>query len=212
MGKSGGHEKKKILTKGEERTKSLANKEFKATQRYRRQGQELLSQIGQGQFGAGGALNTPLMNQQLMNDFMPIQQESLRQFRQNVLPEIFGSFGRGNKGSSALNQALASAATNLQSNLSSQFAQLGLGERARQQEMQYNAANQLTQSGLPAAQIGLTKDKYAYVGQGPSAAQKVGAVALPAAGAIIGGLAGGGVPGAKIGATVGSAASQALLQ
>lgn len=211
MGKSGGHEKKKVITKGEAKTKSLANKEYRDTSGYREQGNQLLGQFAQGQFGVGGSQNSPLGTQQMMNDFAPIHQEARRNFQQQVIPDIQHAFGRGSKTSSALNQALVSAGQNLQGQLSGQFAQYGLADRARQQEMQFNAANQLANTGYGGAQLGLAKDKYAFVGQGPSGVQRAGAVALPVAGGIAGGIFGG-PAGAAAGVSAGSAASNAFLK
>lgn len=85
----------------------------------------------------------------------PIQQESIRRYQQETIPETYGRFGREQgAGSSALNQALAAARTNLESQLHAQTAELAgrygsdisrmnLSENARQQQMQYGSAADL---------------------------------------------------------------------
>lgn len=87
----------------------------------------------------------------------PIQQQTLRQYGQNTIPGLINSLGGESKKSSALNQALSTARNNLAENLNAQTAglaigyggdisKMNLGERARQQELQYNAeANQAAQ-------------------------------------------------------------------
>lgn len=82
----------------------------------------------------------------------PIEQESIRRYQQETIPETYGRFGREQgAGSSALNQALAAARTNLESQLHAQTAELSarygsdiskmnLSENARQQQMQFGTA------------------------------------------------------------------------
>ena len=84
----------------------------------------------------------------------PIQQQTLKNYSQNTIPGLINSLGADSKKSSALNQALSTARNNLAENLNAQTAglaigyggdisRMNLGERARQQEMQYGAeANQ----------------------------------------------------------------------
>jgi hypothetical protein len=55
-----------------------------------------------------------------------IQKEALNQFQQQFLPAIMNAYGSNAKSSSALNQALAAGASNLNTNLASQLAQLQL--------------------------------------------------------------------------------------
>lgn len=85
----------------------------------------------------------------------PIEKESIRRYQQETIPETYGRFGREQgAGSSALNQALVAARTNLESQLHAQTAELAgrygsdisrmnLSENARQQQMQYGSAADL---------------------------------------------------------------------
>jgi hypothetical protein len=49
-----------------------------------------------------------------------------KNFQQQTVPDIFNSFGRGSKGSSALNQTLATGASNLNTDIASLMSQYGL--------------------------------------------------------------------------------------
>lgn len=184
MGKSGGHKKVKTQTGTQQKATKQSNKEFRKTAKYREQGAKTFSNIAsgedalskqlQGQFGPGGqAFNQPLHNEQFQRDFDPIRQEQMRQFQEEALPAVQNTFGRGvGRGDSALNQALQTAARQLQSQLNSQYTQFGLGERARQQELQYNtlqggianrqqAAGQLQNVGLSQGQMG-QREQFAF--------------------------------------------------
>lgn len=110
MGQSrgGGYQKKDILS-GNQRTlldqllgQALPNQQ----------------QAAQGfqQFLPGGGGGEPIANQALQN------------YQQRTIPSILNSFSSGGnaKGSSALNQALAASASNLNTDLASQLAQLQL--------------------------------------------------------------------------------------
>ena len=56
-----------------------------------------------------------------------ITNEANQNFQQQTIPSILNAFGRGSKGSSALNQALSSGGANLNTSLASQLAQMSLG-------------------------------------------------------------------------------------
>jgi hypothetical protein len=177
MGKSGGYKKKSALTGTEKKTSKLAAKESKAAAPYRQQGNEILSKIASGQDYLSDMLqkqNAPggQPDQNYQRFYEPIRQESQRQFQQNVLPDVMHQFGRSDssKGGSALNQALASAATNLQSNLNAQLAQYG----QQQQQLQYNAAQNLTQAGMPQAQLSLAREKNLYIPKGENIGAQLG--------------------------------------
>lgn len=77
-----------------------------------------------------------------------------RRFQQQTVPGILGSFGQGSKSSSALNQALAAGASDLNSSLSSNLAQ-----------MQLNAAGGLGSLGSGQSSLGLGTSQFAYVPQ-----------------------------------------------
>lgn len=72
-------------------------------------------------------------------------------FQQQTVPSILGAFGGGSKGSSALNQALAAGASNLNTDIASQLAQ-----------MQLQAASGLGGLGTQQGQLG-SKDQFAYM-------------------------------------------------
>ncbi len=80
-----------------------------------------------------------------------IQQQAQKNFEQTTIPSILNAFGQGNKGSSALNQALASGASNLNTDLASQLAQ-----------MQLQAASGIGGLGINQGQLG-SKDQFNYV-------------------------------------------------
>jgi hypothetical protein len=73
-----------------------------------------------------------------------------QRFEQQTVPSILGSFGAGSKGSSALNQALAGGAANLNSDIAAQLSQ-----------MQLQAAQGLGGLSQGQAQIG-TQPQFAY--------------------------------------------------
>jgi len=80
-----------------------------------------------------------------------ITNQANKNFQQQTIPSILNAFGSGTKGSSALNQALASGAANLNTDLASQLSQL-----------QLNAAQGLGNLGLGQGQVG-SKDQFAYL-------------------------------------------------
>lgn len=87
--------------------------------------------------------------------FEPIKQAANQNFQQSTLPSILNAFGADAKSSSALNQALAAGASNLNTNLGSQLAQMQLG-----------AAGQANQQALQPATMGLNAQPFAYQQKG----------------------------------------------
>lgn len=77
--------------------------------------------------------------------YNPIVNQANRNFTEQTIPGIMNAFGTDNKGSSALNQALAHAGENLNSNIASQMAQTGL-----------QASNQLGNLAMQPYNLGLT--------------------------------------------------------
>src|SRR5260221_8382949 len=69
---------------------------------------------GYAQFLPGGGGGQPIINAANQN------------FQQQTLPSILNAYGSGNKGSSALNQALASGASNMNTDLAALLSQLQL--------------------------------------------------------------------------------------
>lgn len=91
------------------------------------------------------------------NQFLPgggggqaFQQQAQKNFEQSTVPSILNAFGTGSKGSSSLNQALASGAANLNTDLAAKLA-----------DMQLQASQGLGNLGLGQGQIG-SKDQFAY--------------------------------------------------
>lgn len=80
----------------------------------------------------------------------PIIEAANKNFQQQTVPSILNSFGDGTKGSSALNQALAAGASDLNTNLGSILSQL-----------QIQAANGLAGLGSAQQQAGLN-NTFAY--------------------------------------------------
>lgn len=83
--------------------------------------------------------------------FKPIQAAAQQQFQQHTVPSIVNALGSNAKSSSALNQALASAGQNLNTNLASMLAQMQL--QAGHQGAQL--AGLPYQQGLQGANLGL---------------------------------------------------------
>jgi hypothetical protein len=105
--------------------------------------------------GQGGA-NTNAAAQGFMQ-FLPgggggqaFQDQAKKNFEQSTIPSILNAFGQGTKGSSSLNQALASGASNLNTDLAAKLA-----------EMQLQASQGLGYLGLGQAGLG-SKDQFAY--------------------------------------------------
>ena len=78
------------------------------------QGNQQAASEGYKQFLPGGAGNDAITKQANEN------------FQQTTLPQILNGFGSGSKGSSALNQALAGGAAQLNTNIASNMAQNSL--------------------------------------------------------------------------------------
>lgn len=85
-----------------------------------------------------------------------IKAQAMQDYQQQTVPSILNAFGSGSKGSSALNQALASSASNLNTNLASQLSQLQLG-----------ASQGLGGLGLGAGGQGLSTPGFAYMQKQP---------------------------------------------
>lgn len=80
-----------------------------------------------------------------------ITQQANKNFQQQTLPSILAAYGGDNKGSSALNQALAAGASNLNTDLASHLA-----------KMQQSAAQGLGGIGGQQSQIATQTPQFAY--------------------------------------------------
>lgn len=106
-----------------------------------------------------------------------IKAQAMNDFQQRTIPSILNAFGSGSKGSSALNQALASSAADLNTNIAAQLAQMQLG-----------AAQGLGALGTGQQQLGLGTPGFAYLQRQPPLWQQLLQSGLGAAGSIYGGM------------------------
>lgn len=81
-----------------------------------------------------------------------IKAQANKNFEQQTLPSIFNAFGSGSKGSSALNQALAAGASNLNTDLASMLSQA-----------QLNAAGGLGSLGSNQSQLATQTPQFAFL-------------------------------------------------
>lgn len=85
-----------------------------------------------------------------------IKAQAMKDYQQRTIPAILNAYGSDNKGSSALNQALASSGADLNTNLASQLAQ-----------MQLSASQGIGGLGLGSQQAGLSTPGFAYLQRQP---------------------------------------------
>lgn len=107
MGQSKGYEKVGTLTSQQQQAQ---NQSLQQLMPWLQQAQQ-----GYAQFLPGGGGGEAFKAQAQQN------------FQQNTIPSILNAFGSGSKTNSALNQALAGSAANLNTDLAAQLAQLQLG-------------------------------------------------------------------------------------
>lgn len=129
--KTGGYTKQTTVTSGQ---KNLLNQLMAMAGTNQQQAAQGYQQFLPG--GGGGQAITNAANQN---------------FQQNTIPSIMNQFGVGAKSSSALNQALAAGAANLNTGLASQLSQL-----------QLSAAGGLGGLGTSQAQLGAGTPQFAY--------------------------------------------------
>lgn len=113
-----------------------------------------------------------------------IKKQAMQDYQQQTIPSILNAFGSGSKGSSALNQALAASASNLNTNLASQLAQ-----------MQLAASQGLGNLGLGASGQGLSTPGFAYLQRQPPLWQQLLLAGVGGAGQLGRGYAAGGFGG-----------------
>lgn len=109
-----------------------------------------------------------------------IKDAANQNYQQQTIPSILNAFGTGSKGSSSLNQALASSASNLNTNLGSQLAQ-----------MQLSASQGLGNIGSNQTQQGLGTPGFAYMQNQPPLWQQLLQSFLGAGGSAASGFFGG---------------------
>ena len=110
-----------------------------------------------------------------------IKQQAYNDYQQRTIPSIMNAFGSNNKGSSALNQALASSGADLNTNLASLLSQY-----------QLNASQGLGQLGIQGQQQGLGTPGFAYLKRQPPLWQQLLQGGIQAGGSVVGGLGSGG--------------------
>jgi hypothetical protein len=111
----------------------------------------------------------------------PIIDAANKNFQQQTVPSILNAFGTGNKGSSSLNQALAAGASNLNTDLASQLAQ-----------MQLQASQGIGNIGAQQSGIAAQTPQFAYLQKQKPLWQSLTEATLGAGGQAIGGWASGG--------------------
>ncbi len=103
-----------------------------------------------------------------------------QRYQQQTIPSIMNAYGSNAKGSSALNQALASSAANLNTDLASQLAQ-----------MQLYASGGLGNLGQGQGSLGAQMPQFAFMQRQPPLWQQLIQSGLGTAGPVVGGLASG---------------------
>lgn len=116
--------------------------------------------------------------QQAFASFLPggagakaLTDEAMRNYQQRTIPSILNALGTDSKGSSGLNQALAASASDLNSNIAAQLAQL-----------QFGAAHGLAGIGQSQTQLGLGTPAFAYLQRQQPLWQSLLLGGIPAAG------------------------------
>lgn len=170
---SGGYERKRAVSKGQEKVSNQS-----------------ASFAGQ-QFDLGGIQNNPLYQQALQvlqsfqpggEGFTPISQEAQRNFQQVTAPGIMNQFGSGSKSSSSLNQALAGAGANLNSSLAAQQSQYSLESIGKLLQ----ALGIPFEQGIQAANVANQKDQFAFTPKATPFWQEATIGGINAAGQIAG--------------------------
>jgi hypothetical protein len=122
------------------------------------------------------AMMGPMMQQaqQGYSQFLPgggggeaIKAQAMKDFQQQTIPAIMSAYGADAKGSSALNQALASGGANLNTDIMSKLAQ-----------MQLQAAQGMGQLGTGASQMGLGTQGFRYLQRQPPLWQQITMAAM----------------------------------
>lgn len=120
------------------------------------------------------------------NQFLPgggggeaIKEQAMRDYQQKTIPSILNAFGAGSKGSTSLNQALASSGADLNSNLGALLSQL-----------QLSAAQGIGNLGATQQQQGLSTPGFAYLQRQPPIWQQLLQAGIGAGGAAAGGYLG----------------------
>lgn len=110
-----------------------------------------------------------------------IKAQAMKDYEQQTIPSILNAFGSNSKGSSALNQALASSGANLNTNLASLLSQ-----------MQLQAAQGIGNLGTSTGQLGLGTPGFAYMQRQPPLWQQLLMSGIGATGEAAKGWAAGG--------------------
>jgi len=122
---------------------------------------------GLSQYLPGGSGANPIINQANQN------------FQKQTIPSILNAFGSDSKGSSALNNSLAQAGTDLNSQIAAILANMGL-----------DASKSLGSLGADQARLGLGTQAFAYQPKAPSFLQNLLQGLIGAGGQVGGAYAG----------------------
>jgi len=158
--------------------------------------------------------------------FAPIKEQALHEFQTNTLPQVAQQFGASDVGgSSALRQALAASRENLQrslaadfaglqTNLASSFLNQSEGNKISALNARLSSASGLTGQGVNPVLANIAGQPSYLSHQGTtSLGKRIGAAALPIAGAALGSFipGAGTIAGATLGASLGGTTGQALF-
>jgi hypothetical protein len=200
------------------KTREEALRENIATRGLRRQSGKALKDIAMGKRGVTtdiGELMKQFQEAQKFAEqiYRPRQEEAIQNFQREVLPQISTQLGSDSKTSSALNQALAASAENLQRGISSDINNLsqnivGQAQQGRLSNLQamLGAAGQgLGSNQLAPQSIGFATAPTYLPSRGPSQTRQIIGGAIKGIGNFIGGGLGGGMEayGNRLGGTTG---------
>lgn len=139
----------------------------------------------------GPAMQNQQRSAEGYNQFLPgggggqaITDQANKNFQQQTIPSILNAFGTGSKGSSSLNQALATGGANLNTELASMLSQLQLG-----------ASEGIGRLGQGQGQIGAQTPQFALAPKQQPFWQSALLAALQAGGQVGGAALGAGLPG-----------------
>lgn len=111
----------------------------------------------------------------------PIKAQAMKDYQQKTIPSILNAFGSGSKGSTSLNQALASSGADLNTNLASMLSQL-----------QLQASQGIGSLGSNQSQQGLSTPGFSYLQRQPPLWQQLLQTGVQTGGKVAGAYLGAG--------------------
>jgi len=200
------------------KSREEALRENRATRGLRRQSGKALKDIAMGKRGVTtdiGELMKQFQEAQKFAEqiYRPRQEEAIQNFQREILPQISTQLGSDSKTSSALNQALAASAENLQRGISADINSLSQNLVGQSQQGKLNNLQAMLQAsgqGLGSNQlapqsIGFGSAPSYLPSRGPSQTRQILGGFIKGAGNFIGGGLGGGIEayGNRLGGTTG---------